>query len=130
MQNNRLKKALLFIGINKNNLSPGKYKNPARKAIMDKTNNIQNLVNNKAQEIIAKNPGLKITSGYNIGKYFYEITLSRKDKDNEDIEKYIIHNCITGPDTTDIEVHKLWDWRSGGYWNRSSKEIIRDIKYC
>ena len=97
---------------------------------MDKTNNIQNLVNNKAQEIIAKNPGLKITSGYNIGKYFYEITLSRKDKDNEDIEKYIIHNCITGPDTTDIEVHKLWDWRSGGYWNRSSKEIIRDIKYC
>lgn len=97
---------------------------------MDKSTLLEKLVFDKAIGIIAKNPGLKIVSGCNIGKYFYEITLSKKDKYNEDIEKYIIHNCITGPDTTDIEVHKLWDWRSGGYWNRSSKVIIRDIKYC
>ena len=95
---------------------------------MDKSKLLEKLVFDKAVEIIAKNH-LKIVSSHNIGKYFFEIILSKKNKYNEDIEKYIIYNCITGPDTTDIEVHRLWDWRSGGYWNRSSKEIIRNIKY-
>lgn len=90
---------------------------------------LEKLVNNKAQELIKKDPDLKVKINCNIGEYFFEVTLAKENSDGEQIEKYIIHNSITGPNTTDLEVHKLWDWRSGGYWNRSSKEVIRDIKY-
>ena len=96
---------------------------------MNKSVSLERIVNAKAQELIDKDPELKITMNCNIGAYFFEVTLAKENKYEEQTEKYIIHNSITGPDTTDLEVHKLWDWRSGGYWNRGSKEIIKNIKY-
>jgi hypothetical protein len=97
---------------------------------MNKSVSLERLVNNKAQELMAKDPDLKVTMNCSIGKFFFEVTLAKENKYKEQTEKYIIHNSITGPNTTDLEIHKLWDWRSGGYWNRSSKEIIHEIKYC
>lgn len=97
---------------------------------MNKSVSLERLVNNKAQELIKKDPALKITMNCSIGPCFFEVTLAKVNSDGEQTEKYIVHNSITGPNTTDLMVRKLWDWRSGGYWNKSSNEVIRDIKYC
>lgn len=91
---------------------------------------LERLVNNKAQELIKKDPDLKVKINCNIGEYFFEVTLAKENSDGEQTEKYIIHNSVTGPNTTDLAVRKLWDWRSGGYWNKCSDEVIHDIKYC
>lgn len=97
---------------------------------MIKSVSLERLVNNKAQELIKKDPALKVTTNCCLSPFFFEVTLAKENSDGEQTEKYIVYNSITGPNTTDLEVHKLWDWRSGGYWNRSSKEVIHNIKYC
>lgn len=97
---------------------------------MNKSVLLERLVNNKAQELIKKDPALKVTMNCSIGQYFFEVTLAKENFDGEQTEKYVVNNSITGPNTTDLVVRKLWDWRSGGYWNKSSNEVIHNIKYC
>lgn len=97
---------------------------------MNKSVSLERLVNNKVQELMAKDPALKITMNCSIGPCFFEVTLAKENEYKEQTEKYIVHNSITGPNTTDLVVRKLWDWRSGGYWNKCSNEVTHDIKYC
>jgi hypothetical protein len=97
---------------------------------MNKSVSLERIVNNKVQELMAKDPALKVTMNCSIGPCFFEVTLAKENEYKEQTEKYIVHNSITGPNTTDLVIRKLWDWRSGGYWNQCSNEVIHDIKYC
>lgn len=96
-----------------------------------KLKRLENAVMSKAQDYMNKDPDLKITVGpvdISCGFGCFEVTLAKENEFGEQTEKIILTNLITGPNTTDIHVRKLWDWRSGGYWNKQSDDSW-EIKY-
>lgn len=96
-----------------------------------KLKRLENAVMSKAQDFMNKDPALKIIYGpidIACGTGCIEVTLAKENEYHEQTEKIIITNVVTGPNTTEIHTRKLWDWRSGGYWNRQSDDCF-EMKY-
>lgn len=97
----------------------------------EKLKSLENIVTTKMQELIENDPELQVShKPYDItwGSGAFEGTLCKRNAYDEMTEKVIVSTITTGPDTAELHVNRLWDWRSGGYWDKQ-KETYDVVNY-